>query len=73
MRAAATNPTPGALASMIDASVRRVLITGANSGIGFAAAQELARSGIEIGMVCRAAARGERALAQIAQVATGRD
>jgi NAD(P)-dependent dehydrogenase (short-subunit alcohol dehydrogenase family) len=48
-----------------------VLITGANSGVGFAAAHELARSGIEIVMVCRDPVRGERALAALTAVATG--
>jgi len=71
MRTATTDATRDTPASMIDGDIRRVLITGANSGIGFAAGQELACSVIEIVMVCRDSARGERALAEVADVAPG--
>jgi NAD(P)-dependent dehydrogenase (short-subunit alcohol dehydrogenase family) len=48
-----------------------VLVTGANSGVGFAAATELAALGGAMVMVCRDARRGEDARARIAEVATG--
>jgi retinol dehydrogenase 12 len=48
-----------------------VLITGANSGIGFATARRLAESGAFVVMVCRDPARGEAARNDVAKVATG--
>lgn len=47
-----------------------VLVTGASSGLGLATAIGLAKLGAEIVMACRDAQRGERALRQVAQVAT---
>lgn len=44
---------------------RRALITGANSGIGFYAALELARAGAHVVLACRDGARGEEAVARI--------
>ena len=44
---------------------RRVLITGANSGIGYYAALELARKGAHVLLGCRDQAKGEAALARI--------
>lgn len=55
---------------MGDMTGKRVLITGASSGIGLAAATELARLGAEIVMHARDAGRGERAQAVVAE-ATG--
>jgi NAD(P)-dependent dehydrogenase (short-subunit alcohol dehydrogenase family) len=49
---------------------KTVLITGANSGIGFAAATALARMGARILLVCRDARRGADAQAAVANVAT---
>jgi len=49
-----------------------VLITGANSGVGFVTARELAKMGVSVLMVCRDAERGARAQAEVAKVATGR-
>lgn len=46
---------------------RKVLITGANSGIGFVTALRLAEQGAEILMVCRDRERGEAALSTIAK------
>jgi NAD(P)-dependent dehydrogenase (short-subunit alcohol dehydrogenase family) len=42
-----------------------VLITGANSGVGFAAAQVLAQRGARVLMLCRDRGRGEDARAQL--------
>jgi NAD(P)-dependent dehydrogenase (short-subunit alcohol dehydrogenase family) len=48
-----------------------ILITGANSGVGFAAASELAVAGAEIVMVCRNADRAADAQRTLARLATG--
>jgi retinol dehydrogenase-14 len=48
-----------------------VLITGANSGVGFVTARELARMGARVLMVCRDPGRGTRAQAETTRVATG--
>jgi retinol dehydrogenase-14 len=48
-----------------------VLITGANSGVGFATAKRLANSGAAIVMVCRDEHRGEEARALLANAANG--
>ncbi len=50
---------------------KRVLITGANSGIGFATAKILAGKGAEIIAACRNRERGQRALEDIAREARG--
>jgi NAD(P)-dependent dehydrogenase (short-subunit alcohol dehydrogenase family) len=47
------------------------LITGANSGIGFVTAVELAKMGVRVLMVCRDSERGAQARAAVAKVATG--
>ena len=49
-----------------------VVITGASSGLGLETAKQLASEGGEIVMVVRDQTRGERARAQIAQIATGK-
>jgi NAD(P)-dependent dehydrogenase (short-subunit alcohol dehydrogenase family) len=50
---------------------KTVLITGANSGIGFVTAVELAKMGARVLMVCRDTERGAHARAAVAQVAAG--
>ncbi len=50
---------------------RTVVVTGANSGVGFAAARELARQGARIVMVCRNRQRGEHARALLAEQSLG--
>jgi nucleoside-diphosphate-sugar epimerase len=50
---------------------KTVLITGANSGIGFVTARELARMGARVLMVCRDTEGGINARAAVAQAATG--
>lgn len=49
----------------VDLSGRRCLVTGANSGLGFAAACGLAGLGAEVVLLCRSRARGESAVAHI--------
>ena len=46
---------------------KRVMITGANSGIGRATALELAKAGAETILVCRSSERGRHALETIRQ------
>ncbi len=48
-----------------DLSSQTIVITGANSGIGFAAAMLLARSGARVVLGCRDAERGESAASRI--------
>lgn len=55
------------LDSISDQSGKRVLVTGANSGIGFEAAQVLAGKGVEVILACRNQTKGEAALAAIRQ------
>lgn len=55
------------LDDMPNQSGRRVIITGANSGIGYHAALELARNGADVVLACRDGARGEAALARLRQ------
>jgi retinol dehydrogenase-14 len=50
---------------------KRVLVTGANSGIGYATAQNLARRGADLVMVCRNLERGEDALDRLRQAVPG--
>jgi NAD(P)-dependent dehydrogenase (short-subunit alcohol dehydrogenase family) len=44
---------------------RRAVVTGANSGIGYHAALELARKGAHVVLACRDTAKGEAALARL--------
>ncbi len=50
----------------VDLAGGAVLVTGANSGIGFEVARAAARAGGEVWLLCRSAERGEAALRKIA-------
>eukprot|EP00727_Mastigamoeba_balamuthi_P011894 m51a1_g7327 hypothetical protein (301) ;mRNA; f:160308-161210 len=53
---------PSTVEGIESAAGKRVVVTGANSGIGFCAALELARAGATVIMACRDPARGQAAL-----------
>ncbi|MFC7234867.1 oxidoreductase [Halosegnis marinus] len=56
-----------------DQSGRRVVVTGANSGIGLEATRELARAGAYVVMACRSVARGEDAADDVRRTVPGAD
>jgi NAD(P)-dependent dehydrogenase (short-subunit alcohol dehydrogenase family) len=60
--------TPADIASQAG---KRILITGANSGIGYHAASMLARKGAQVVLACRDKQRGEAALARLNAEAPG--
>lgn len=57
--------TPWTVASIPDQTGRRILVTGANSGVGYYAAVELARKGAHILFAVRDRGRGEAALSRL--------
>jgi NAD(P)-dependent dehydrogenase (short-subunit alcohol dehydrogenase family) len=59
------------LADIPSQAGKRVLITGANSGIGYHAAFTLARKGAHVILACRDRSKGEAALARLATEAPG--
>lgn len=63
---------PWSLASIPSQSGKRAIVTGANSGIGYITALELARAGAEVILACRNAAKGEAAAARINALAPGK-
>lgn len=50
---------------------RRVLVTGASSGIGLATATELCERGADVFLLCRSTARGQKAAVAISRQVTG--
>jgi len=56
---------------MGDLHGKRVVVTGANSGIGFHTALELGRAGAEVVVASRDAKRGEDAVARMREQASG--
>jgi NAD(P)-dependent dehydrogenase (short-subunit alcohol dehydrogenase family) len=68
MSGAGTNEAPGRGWTVADIPTqvgRRVLITGANSGIGYDTALQLAHNGAHVLLGCRDQAKGDAALAQM--------
>src|SRR6516165_7167841 len=61
---------PGA--KIPDLSGKNIIVTGANSGIGYYAALELAKAGADVVLACRSAAKGEEAAAKVNAEAPGR-
>jgi NAD(P)-dependent dehydrogenase (short-subunit alcohol dehydrogenase family) len=60
-------PTPWTTAAIPDQTGRTVIVTGANSGIGFESALALAGAGAQVVLACRDAARTQPAIERIRQ------
>jgi len=58
-------------ADLPDQSGRTVVVTGANSGLGYAATETLARNGAHVVMACRSVARGQEARDEIHDAVDG--
>ncbi len=61
---------PGA--KLPDLTGKTVIVTGANSGIGYYTALELAKAGADVTLACRSANKGEAAAAKVNAEAPGR-
>ena len=61
---------PGA--KLPDLTGKTVIVTGANSGIGYYTALELAKAGAEVVLACRGGAKGEAAAAKVNAAASGK-
>ncbi|WP_239395963.1 oxidoreductase [Frankia sp. CiP3] len=57
--------------AIVDQSGRTAIVTGANGGLGFITARELARAGAQVLLACRDISRGEAAAAEIRAAAPG--
>ena len=57
----------------VDMRGRHCVVTGANSGLGYATCRELARASAIVWMICRNAARGEAARAKLLEEVAGAD
>ena len=60
-----SSPLAKLLTSLPSQTGRRIVITGANSGIGYYAALGLARKGAQVVLACRDRSRGETALQRL--------
>ena len=61
----------GELAFLIDPAGRVAVVTGANSGLGYETALNLASEGADVVMACRNREKGERALGEVRGKAPG--